>query len=110
MIEGDIELSHLVEEYDQATEEEKKQYKQDTLEQLQRLAILYKHQNQDELGIFTVIAEALGFKAYPGQSMMGEDVMHFLIGNKEEGYGLMDMFYNSCPDEEIVEQLLADDI
>lgn len=105
MIEGDIELSHLVEEYDQATEEEKKQYKTDTIEQLQRMVALYKHQNNDDLGVLSVVAEQLGYKSYPGQSLNGEDVIHFLIGDEKEGYGLLQMIYNCCPDEEIIEAI-----
>jgi hypothetical protein len=105
MIEGDIELSHLVEEYDQATEEEKKQFRADTQEQLERMAILYKHQNKDDLGILTVICEALGFKAYPGQSMIGnEDIIHF-INNKEQ---LLELVFNEYPDDEILETIRSE--
>jgi len=91
-----------MEAFDGATEEEKEQCKEDTMQQLEMMARLYIHQNQDQLGIFTIVAEALGFKAYPGQSMlMNEDIVHF-INDKNQ---LLEIIYNETPDSEDLEAI-----
>ena len=75
------------------------------LEQLEKAVKNYSEQMKDDLGILTVVCEALGFKAYPGQSMIGnEDVVHF-INDKNQ---LLEFIFNEYPDDEILETIRSE--
>jgi hypothetical protein len=72
------------------------------MKKLEKAARKYKELIQDELGILTVVCEALWYKSYPGQSMLGhEDIVFFI----DESNGLLTLIYNPCPDEEELENI-----
>ena len=61
----------------------------------------YVKYNKDELGIFTVIAEQLGFKDYPTQSMLNEDATNF-INDKDH---VISIQYNEYLDQEEIDSM-----
>jgi len=62
----------------------------------------YTKYNKDELGIFTVIAEQLGFKQYPAQSMIGDVDASNFINDKDH---VISMQYNEYLEQEEIDSM-----